>query len=98
MNWWWFPNEWATTSTGIGKTQGISYWPSFSVAPPSARTVSYQRCLRPFGGRPGARLGVGRAGTIDSISMLLYDTEQDGGGRSGQVDLPIRPCRRSKPP
>jgi hypothetical protein len=34
-------------------------------------------------------LGVGRAGTMDSISMLLYDPDQDGGGRSGQVDLGV---------
>ena len=36
-------------------------------------------------------LGVGRAGTMDSISMFLYDPgqDQDGGGRSGQVDLGV---------
>lgn len=35
------------------------------------------------------KLGVGRAGTMDSISMLLYDPDQDGGGRSGQGDLGV---------
>jgi hypothetical protein len=34
-------------------------------------------------------LGVGRAGTMNSISMLLYDPDQDGGGRGGQVDLGV---------